>query len=88
MEVRTCDKSAPAFAQDDIAAIAQSLSPPLTEGLSLFPSSCTRRSPCGSLSFAGEVRAYHVPLEYPHGLGLAFLPVVPQLRQSVHNTRT
>ena len=44
--------------------------------------------PCGSLSFLGEVRAYHVPLEYLRGLGLAFLPVVLQLRLGVHNTRT
>ena len=29
----------------------------------------------------GKQRAYHVPLEYLRGLGLAFLPVVSQLRQ-------
>ena len=29
----------------------------------------------------GKHRAYHVPLEYLPGLGLAFLPVVLQLRQ-------
>ena len=31
--------------------------------------------------FPRERRAYHVPLEYPRGLGLAYLPVVHQLRQ-------
>ena len=31
--------------------------------------------------FPGERRAYHVPLEYLRGLGLAYLPVVHQLRQ-------
>ena len=29
----------------------------------------------------GKQQAYHVPLEYLPGLGLAFLPVVLQLRQ-------
>ena len=29
----------------------------------------------------GKQQVYHVPLEYLHGLGLAFLPVVLQLRQ-------
>ena len=27
----------------------------------------------------GEIRAYHVPLEYLHGLGLAYLPMVQRL---------
>jgi hypothetical protein len=35
------------------------------------------------LSFSGEIWAYHVPLEYPRGLGLAFLPVAQQLRQGI-----
>lgn len=33
------------------------------------------------LTLPGDIRVYHVPLEYLHGLGLAYLPVVPQLRQ-------
>jgi hypothetical protein len=29
--------------------------------------------------FPGEIRAYHVPVEYLHGLGLAYLPMVQRL---------
>jgi hypothetical protein len=47
----------------------------ITDKLSLSPSSFTRTAiglPCGSLScFAGTIRAYHVPLDAPDGLGLA-----------------
>ena len=59
---------------------------------SLPPPSFTRSpigSPCGSLSRAnkcppGDLRAYHVPLVYPRGLGPSSTPVVLHLRQVTH----
>ena len=55
----------------------------ITEQPLLVPSSFTRSSigsPCGSLSPLGELRAYHVPSLYPHGLGLASTPGARPLR--------
>jgi hypothetical protein len=49
----------------------------------LSPSSFTRTSIgklCSVLSFAGEVRAYHVPREYQSGRGLVIAPVAQHLR--------
>jgi hypothetical protein len=62
---------------------------PITRRPSLAPPSFTRSpigSPYGSLSRAdqglpGELRAYHVPLVYPRGLGSSSTPVVLHLRQ-------
>ena len=63
------------------------LSTRLQGGCSLPPASYTRcsvGSPHGSLSRAdvhppGGRRAYHVPLKYLRGLGLAYLPMVQRL---------
>src|SRR5439155_6883002 len=38
-------------------------------------------SPCGSLSLAGGLRAYHVALLKPRGLGRASTPVARHLRR-------
>ena len=82
----TPDGSGLAFAQDDIAPQVRGsiLIHSITEWPSLFPSSFTR-IPIGllysSLSPRGEIRAYHVPLEYLHGVGLAYLPMVQRLWQ-------
>ena len=65
------------------------LSTRLQGGYSLPPASYTRcsvGSPHGSLSRAdvhppGGRRAYHVPLKYLRGLGLAYLPMVQRLCQ-------
>ncbi len=57
---------------------------PVTGRLSLAPSSFTRSpsdSPCGSLSLAGRLRAYHVPQMQPSGLGRASKPVARHPRQ-------
>ena len=48
--------------------------PPLPTSLSAY---LTVRFP----DLPGGVRAYHVPLEYLHGVGLAYLPMVQRLRQ-------
>jgi hypothetical protein len=58
----------------------------ITERPSLSPSSHTPTplsSPCGSLSLAGDVWAYHVPYPCPSGLGCACSPVVRHLRQGM-----
>ena len=57
---------------------------PITGRHSLAPSSFTRSPiswPCGSLTLAGRLRAYHVPSLSPCGLGRAFSPVVRHLRR-------
>jgi len=72
--------SQPGFPWGDVATPIH----PITGRLSLFPSSCTRSpigSPCGSLSLAGELRAYHVASLKPRGLGPASTPVARQLRR-------
>ena len=74
----TPDGSRPACAGDNIIPICS-----ITEQPLLCPSSFTRSSmgfPCGSLSPLGELRAYHVPSLYPHGVGLASTPGVRPLR--------
>ena len=89
--------SLPAFAWGDVAVWkAQPLSNPLQAGTCpgrpstgplLPPPSFTRSpigSPHGSLSQKGELRAYHVPLVYPRGLGPSSTPVVLHLRQVTH----
>ena len=57
---------------------------PITGRPSLAPSSFTRSpvgSPCGLLSLAGGLWAYHVPqVEHADGLGRASTPVVQHLR--------
>jgi hypothetical protein len=67
--------SQPAFASDDVSIRIS----PITEELSLAPSSCTRcsiGSPYGSLSLLGEQRAFHVLHSYHDGLGSACPPEV------------
>jgi len=57
---------------------------PATGRPSLAPGSFTRSpigAPCGALSLAGGLRAYHVPHRYPGGLGRASRPVARHLRQ-------
>jgi hypothetical protein len=57
---------------------------PITGRPSLAPSSFTRSpigSPCGVLSLAGGLRAYHVPPTSPSGLGRVSRPVAHHLRQ-------
>jgi len=57
---------------------------PITGRRSLAPSSFTHSpvgSPCGALSRTGGLRAYHVPLTSPSGLGRVSRPVARHLRQ-------
>jgi hypothetical protein len=72
------DGSLPAFAWGDVARMGGATPiRPITGRLSLPPPSFTRSpigSPCGSLSPKGGLRAYHVPLVYPSGLGPSSTP--------------
>jgi hypothetical protein len=75
----TPEGSRPAFAGGNVPTPIR----PITGRHSLAPSSCTRSpigSPCGSLSLAGGLRAYHVPPTQPSGLGRVSEPVVRHLR--------
>src|SRR5262249_2231860 len=72
--------SQPACAGGDVATPIR----PITGRRSLAPSSFTRSpiaSPRGSLSPAGELRAYHVAPRKPRGLGPASTPVARHLRR-------
>jgi hypothetical protein len=74
-----------AFAGGDATPIR-----PITGRPSLAPSSLTRSpvgSPCGSLSLAGGLRAYHVPLTQPSGFGRASGPVARHLRPGTVESR-
>jgi hypothetical protein len=81
----TPEGSRPAFAWGDIATPIR----PITGRHSLPPSSFTRSpigSPHGSLSLAGELRAYHVAPRKPRGLGSASTPVARHLRRGSSET--
>ena len=78
----TPEGSGPAFAWSNLA-IGSTPIRPITGRRSLPPSSFTRSpidSPCGSSSLAGGLRAYHVALLKPRGLGPASTPVARRLR--------
>jgi hypothetical protein len=75
----TPEGSGPACAWGDVATPVRSI----TDRPSLAPSSSTRSpigSPCGSLSLAGGLRAYHVSPMYQSGLGRVSTPVIHHLR--------
>jgi hypothetical protein len=77
----TPEGSLPGFPWGDVATPIRSV----TDRPWLPPSSFTRSpigSPCGSLSLAGKLRAYHVPLMYPGGVGRISPPVVRHLRRA------
>src|SRR5262249_5819967 len=76
----TPEGSLPPFGWGNVATPIR----PLTGRPWLAPSSCTRSpigSPCGLLSPRGGLRAYHVALLNPGGLGPASTPVARQLRR-------
>jgi hypothetical protein len=81
----TPEGSRPAFAWGDVATPVRSI----IDRPSLTPSSSTRSpigSPCGALSLAGGLRAYHVPPMYQSGLGRVSTPVARQLRRRSSET--
>jgi len=76
----TPEGSLPPFGWGHVAAPIR----PITGRHLLSPSSCTRSpvgSPCGSLSLAGGLRAYHVASPKPRGLGRASTPVARHPRR-------
>jgi hypothetical protein len=76
----TPEGSRPAFARGDVSTPIR----PITGRPSLAPSSSTRSPigrPCDLPTPRGGLRAYHVPLTQPSGLGRVSGPVVRHLRQ-------
>lgn len=90
MEVRTCDKSAPACAWGDVG---RSRNPypfhyktAFAFSILLYPHLhrlALRLAFPAHVLQPGEVWAYLVPCEYQNGLGLAYSPVALRLRQII-----